>query len=67
MGPSFLEKTVKAERYQNLLTEFISLLEERENDCWFRHDRATAHTANTAALLQEFFDERIVGRRFWPP
>jgi hypothetical protein len=30
-------------------------------------DITTAHTANTTALLQGFFSERIVGRGLWPP
>jgi hypothetical protein len=38
-----------------------------ERDCWFKHDGATADTANATALLQEFFDKRIVGRGLWPP
>jgi hypothetical protein len=33
-------------------------------DCWFEHHDATAHTANTTALLLEFFGERILGAAF---
>jgi hypothetical protein len=32
MGAQFLQ-TINAERYQNLLAQFISLLEENESDC----------------------------------
>jgi hypothetical protein len=62
----FFEGKINAERYQNLLTNFIYLLEENERDSWLQHDRMTAHTANTTALLQEFFGERIAALGFWP-
>jgi hypothetical protein len=56
-----------AERYQNLLTQLISLLEENERGYWFQQDGATAHAANTTALQQEFSGEHTVGRGLWPP
>jgi hypothetical protein len=44
-----------AERYQELVINFISLLEVDEQDCWFQQDGATAHTANsTMQMLSEF-------------
>lgn len=36
-------------------------------DFWFQHNGVTGHIAKKTALLQEFFSERIVGRRVWPP
>jgi hypothetical protein len=36
-------------------------------DAPLQHDGATAYTANTSALLQEFFGERNVGCGLWPP
>jgi hypothetical protein len=46
-----------------LLTKFR---DRKERDCCFQRDGATAHTANTTALLQEFFGESTVGRGLWP-
>jgi hypothetical protein len=43
--------TLNAERYQNLLTQFIYLLQENERDCWCQHDGAMAHIANTTSVL----------------
>jgi hypothetical protein len=63
----FFDETINAERYQNLLTQFIGLLEENERDCWLQQDGATPHTANTTTFLQEFFGERIIEGGLWPP
>jgi hypothetical protein len=64
----FFDETINVERYQNLLTQFIALLEENERDCWLQQDGATLHTANTTAtFLQEFFGERVIGGGLWPP
>jgi hypothetical protein len=65
-GNTVSEETINSDRYQNLLTQFISLLHEHERYCWFRRDRATARTANTTAFLQKFFGQRIVERGLWP-
>jgi hypothetical protein len=68
IGPLFFDETINAERYQNLLTQFIALLEENERDCWLQQDGATPHTANTTTtFLQEFFGERVIGGGLWPP
>jgi hypothetical protein len=57
-----------AESYQELIMNFISLLETNEQDCWFQQDGATAHTANlTMQMLSEFFGSRIISRKLWPP
>jgi hypothetical protein len=61
----FFDETINAERYKNLLTHFIALLEENEKDCWLQQDGATPHTANTTTtFLQEFFGKRVIGG--WP-
>ncbi|GFG30322.1 hypothetical protein Cfor_01564 [Coptotermes formosanus] len=66
-GPLFFEQTIAAENYQNLLTQFIPLLEQNERDCWFRQDGTTAHIAHIkTAFLQDFCD-RIAGRGLRPP
>jgi hypothetical protein len=61
VGPLFFEETINAERYQNLLTQFIALLEENERDCCLQQDGATPHTANTTTFLQEFFGSSLLG------
>jgi hypothetical protein len=44
--PIFFSETKTTESYQELIMNFISLLEADEQDCWFQQDGATAHTAN---------------------
>jgi hypothetical protein len=51
VGPLFFEDTITAEKYPDLLTQFIALLEENERDSWFQQDRATAHNTKTTAAL----------------
>jgi hypothetical protein len=68
IGPIFFSETITAERYQELIMNFISLLEVDEQDCWFQQDEATAHTANsTMQMLSEFFRGRIFSRKLRPP
>jgi hypothetical protein len=51
-----------------LVTTFRNTGSVCDRGCWFQHDGATAHTANTTAvLLQEFFGELIIGSCLWPP
>jgi hypothetical protein len=58
---------ITAERYQELIMNFISLLEVDEQDCWFQQDGATAHTENpTMQLMSEFFSRSIISRNFCP-
>jgi hypothetical protein len=68
IGPVFFNETITAERYQELIMNFISLLEAHEQDCWFQQNGATAHTENsTIQMLSEFFGGRIISRNLWPP
>jgi hypothetical protein len=68
IGPVFFNETVTADRYQELIMNFISPLEVDEQDCWFQQDGATSHTANsTMQMLSEFFGGCIISRNFWPP
>ena len=56
IGPSFFETTINAEAYQELIQQFIALLQVDERNCWFQQDSATAHTAaSTMKILHEFF------------
>jgi hypothetical protein len=41
IGPIFFSETVTAEGYQEMIMNFISLLEV-EQDCWLQQDGATA-------------------------
>jgi hypothetical protein len=51
--------TVNAKRYKKLFTQFISLLDGTEWDCWLQ-DNAIAHMANsTMAMLEEFCGDII--------
>jgi hypothetical protein len=47
---------VTAERYQEFIMNFISLLEVDKQDCWFQQDGATVHAANsTMQMFSKFF------------
>jgi hypothetical protein len=59
---------ITAEHYQELIMNFISLLEVDEQDCSLQHDGATVHTANSSVqMLSEFFGGRIISQNLWPP
>jgi hypothetical protein len=67
VGPIFFSETVTAEKYQEIIMQFISLLNE-EHICWLQQDGATSHTANsTIKMLKQFFDDRIISKNLWPP
>jgi hypothetical protein len=56
VGTIFFEETVIAGRFQDILMQFVALLEVNERKAWLRQDGATCHTAmKTMALLREFF------------
>lgn len=68
IGPIFFDYTVNAERYQNILLQFIALLEEEDRYCWLQHDGATSHYAHsTSDFINEFFGDRVIGQGLWPP
>jgi hypothetical protein len=68
IGPSFFETTINAEAYQELIQQFIAMLQVDERSCWFQQDSATAHTAaSTMEILHEFFGENIISKGVWPP
>lgn len=67
VGPLFFDDTINAERYQEIMMQFIALLEQDERDAWFQQDGATAHTAATSiSFLTEFFGERLISTGKWP-
>lgn len=68
VGPIFYEGTVNSIVYQDIITQFISLLENDERYCWLQQDGATCHTSNdTMHFLREFFGDRIISKSLWPP
>jgi hypothetical protein len=68
VGPIFFEDTVTAERYQDILMQFVVLLEVNERNAWFQQDRATRHSARkTMVLLRQFFGEKLISKGLWPP
>jgi hypothetical protein len=64
----FSETSINVEAYQELIQQFIALLQVDERNCWFQQDNATAHTAaSTMVILNEFLGENVISRGFWPP
>jgi hypothetical protein len=64
----FFETTINAEAYQELVQQFIALLQVDERNCWFQQDSATAHTAAcTMEILHEFFCENVISKGVWSP
>jgi hypothetical protein len=64
----FFSETVTAEKYQEIIMQFISLLNKEKRVCWLQQDVATCHTANsTMEMLKQFFDDRIISKNLWPP
>jgi hypothetical protein len=47
VGPIFFSETVTAEKYQEIIMQFISLLSEEEHFCWLQQNGATSHNANS--------------------
>jgi hypothetical protein len=64
----FFETTINAETYQELIQQFIALLQVHERNCWFQQDSAIAHTtASTIEILHEFFGKNVISKGVWPP
>ncbi|XP_033608191.1 uncharacterized protein LOC111866527 isoform X2 [Cryptotermes secundus] len=68
VGPIFFETTVNSPVYQDIITQFIVLLEVDERECWLQQDGATCHTSNEAMqFLCEFFRDRPISKGLCPP
>ena len=68
IGPLFFETTINAEAYQELIQQFIALLQVDERNFWFQQYSATAHTAaSTMKILHKFFCENVISKGVWPP
>jgi hypothetical protein len=64
----FLETTINAETYQELIQQFTTLLQVDEYNCRFQQDSATAYSAaSTMEILHEFFGENVISKGVWPP
>lgn len=65
MGQLFFGQSITAENYLNVLTQFVALLERKnESECWFQQHGMPAHMAKTTALSQDFHDH-IYGHELW--
>jgi ribonucleotide reductase beta subunit family protein with ferritin-like domain len=63
VSPIFFSETVTAEKYQEIIMQFISLLNEKERYCWLQQDGAISHTANsTMEMLKQFSDDRKISK-----
>jgi len=63
----FFETTINAEADQELIQQFIALLQVDKRNCWFQQDGATAHTAaSTMEILHKFFGENVISKGVWP-
>ena len=57
----FIEYTINAERYQDILFQFIALLEEEDRHCWLQRDGATSlYAGSTSDFVEEFFGNRVI-------
>lgn len=56
IGPIFFSGTINSAAYQEIITQFISLLDADERHIWFQQDGARAYTsADTLNFLRTFF------------
>jgi hypothetical protein len=54
------KKTYKLSKLSKFFTQFVILLAQIEQDCWFQRDGATAHTGEaTTDFLHEFLCEAL--------
>jgi hypothetical protein len=61
-------RTINSKHYQQLMKQFISVLQVKFWDCWIQQDAVTFHTTvSTMHMLQEFFGDRIISICVWPP
>jgi hypothetical protein len=64
----FFETSVNPQAYQELIQQFIALLQVDERSCWFQQDSATAHTAaSTMVILHAFYGENVISKALRPP
>ena len=63
IGPLYFETSINAEAHQELIQQFITLLQVDERNYWFQQDSAPAHTtATTMVILHEFFSENLISK-----
>jgi hypothetical protein len=67
IGTWFFETSINAEAYQELIQQFIALLQVDKRNCWFQQESATVHTAaSTMKILHEFFGVNVISKGVWP-
>jgi hypothetical protein len=68
IGLLFFDTAVTSAVYADIVQQFVALLNEYEQYCWYQQDGATCHTSNeTTNLLKQFFDDHIISKNLWPP
>ncbi|PNF39138.1 hypothetical protein B7P43_G01320 [Cryptotermes secundus] len=66
VGPIIFETTENSPVYQDIITQFIALLEVDERECWLQQGGATCHTPNeTMQFLREFFGDLLISKGLW--
>jgi hypothetical protein len=58
--PIFFSETVTAEKYQEIIMQFISLLNKEERFCWLQQDGTTSHTANSTVEMLKHTIQKFV-------
>lgn len=65
VGLPFFEEKIGVKKYQNIVAQLLTQLEENERDFSFYKDWAKAHTAKaTTDFMQEFFCDGLVRSGF---
>ncbi|PNF31709.1 hypothetical protein B7P43_G13371 [Cryptotermes secundus] len=68
VGPISFETTVNSPVYQDIITQFIALLEVDEREGRLQQHGATCLTSNeTMQFLCEIFGDRLISKGLWPP
>ena len=64
----FLSSNVNSEAYQEIIKQFIKMLEVPDRYCYLQQDGVPCHTSSTAMdFLKKFFDNIIISKGQWPP
>lgn len=53
--------------YQDIILQFILLLQLKERNCWFQQDnglRRKQHT-HTLHFMETIFDDRLISTKLW--
>lgn len=68
VGLLFFEEKIAAKKYQNIVAQLLTQLEENERDFSFHKDWTKVHTAKaTTDFMLDFFRDGLVRSGFWSP